>query len=59
MCNGCPQKNLENNNILTLEELSKECLILSHRYRAFLLSAFEKMDFQETYITNVKMLEQQ
>lgn len=37
-----PQKNLENNNILTLEELSKECLILSHRYRAFLLSAFEK-----------------
>ena len=37
-----PQKELGKDNIITLKELSKERLILSHRYRGFLLSAFEK-----------------
>ena len=32
----------KNKDGITLEELSEQKLILSHRYRSYLLSAFEK-----------------
>lgn len=42
MCDVCTAGKVGENGVLTLEQLSGEPLILSHRYRGFLLSAFER-----------------
>jgi len=44
----------KNKDGITLEELSEQKLILSHRYRSYLLSAFEKRGFCVTFTVSVK-----
>lgn len=48
----------KNKDGITLEELSEQKLILSHRYRSYLLSAFEKRGFCVIFIVSVRMPEQ-
>lgn len=50
---GLPEKLPEAGSI-ALEQLSKEHLILSHRYRAYMLEGFERAGLSVVFIMNVR-----